>query len=168
MYGPRPKQEDQRQSHHRSSGKRSWWSLVVRRVERAQFPVHSCSEDRAIGTCQCDWVGLEQVAMREAQEPRMVLALKEGGNVKLWAWDRWCPRQKNVSVRRENGAHVQGSKSNWDLSVEWGAKGKKVGDMVGARVENARPKKMNFFLQAIGSHHRIWNRLEDSQQAPNG
>ena len=40
--------------------------------------------------------------------------------------------------------------------------------VVGARVENARPKKTNFFLQAIWSHYRISNRLENSQQAPDG
>lgn len=42
------------------------------------------------------------------------------------------------------------------------------GDVVGAGVENARPKKMDFFLQAIWSHHRVLSTLENSQQASNG
>lgn len=54
------------------------------------------------------------------------------------------------------------------MSRKVGVTGIFLEDVVGARVENARPKKTNSFLQAIWSHYRISNRLENSQQAPDG
>lgn len=38
--------------------------------------------------------------------------------------------------------------------------------MFEVRIENARTKKIDFFLQAKCSNLRILNRLESSQQAP--